>query len=269
MTHLISIDFEGKTNFYNTVAGQSAIKEAHAYDQYGNPIDSEYDLGRDGAFHNYRILIGQFYTSGDMTDPIHALKLKGFQVENVKNEIEFIAKLRTNNYQIAWVISSSSIESDTFISALTEYHSKGGAIFLFADNLPYICHASEFLHRKFGIVLTGNHPGNKTLRFKENGHFHLGHFGQHEIFTGIQNLFEGVTICHPVYLTSRGRSSMVPVATATDGNPCIVVFDPPMHSNEGRLCLDCGFTKLFINWNSPGTARFIVNVSCWLAKARQ
>ena len=251
------------------MAGQSNIKDANAYDEYGNPMNREYDLGRDGAFAGYRILIGQFYTSGDMSAPIAALKMKGFHVDNFKNEFEFISKLQSNTYQIAWVISASSIESSAFVSALLDFHSSGGAIFLFADNIPYICHASEFLHRKFGIVLTGNHPGNKTLRFRDNGHLNAGYFGQHEIFTGIQNLFEGVTICHPVYLKPRNQTPMITVATATDGNPCIALFDPPIDSSEGRLCLDCGFTKLFINWNSAGTARFIVNVSCWLAKAKK
>jgi hypothetical protein len=251
------------------MAGRSNISDANAYDEYGNPTDREYDLGRDGAFIGYRILIGQFYTSGDMNAPIEALKMKGFHVENVKNELEFISKLQSNHYQIAWVISSRSIQSTTFIPTLIDFHSAGGAIFLFADNIPYICHASEFLDRKFGIILTGNYPGNKTLAFRENGHLRAGHFGQHEIFTGIKNLFEGVTICHPVYLTPKNDTSMITIATATDGNPCIAVFDPPVDSAEGRLCLDCGFTKLFINWNSAGTARFIVNVSCWLAKANK
>lgn len=250
------------------MAGQSNISEANGYDQYGNPTNREYDLGRDGAFLGYSILIGQFYTSGDMSAPIEALQVKGFQVDNVKSETEFISKLQSTHYQIAWVISSSSIQTNTFISVLTDFHSAGGAVFLFADNIPYICHASEFLHRKFNIVLTGNHPGNKTLAFRENGHLRAGHFGQHEIFTGIKNLFEGVTICHPVHL-AKDHSSLVTVATATDGNPCIAVFDPAVHSTEGRLCLDCGFTKLFINWNSAGTARFVVNTSCWLAKAKK
>jgi hypothetical protein len=251
------------------MVGQSNIDNANSYDQHGNPANREYDLGRDGAFIRYRILIGQFYTSGDMKAPIEALQIKGFRVENVKNEDEFISKLRSNHYQIAWVISSSTIENNTFISTLIDFHSTGGSIFLFADNIPYVSHASEFLNRKFGIILTGNYPGNKTLVFKENGYLKTGCFGQHEIFTGIKNLFEGVTICHPVYSKSISRKSMTTVATSTGGNPYIVVFDPPADSTEGRLCLDCGFTKLFINWNSPGTARFIVNVTCWLARAKK
>jgi len=251
------------------MAGQNNIDNANSYDQHGNPINREYDLGRDGAFIGYRILIGQFYTSGDMKEPIEALKVKGFQVENVKNEDEFILKLRSNHYQIAWVISSSTIQNTTFITTLIDFHSAGGAIFLFADDIPYVAHASEFLNQKFDITLTGNYQGGRTLVFKENGYLQAGCFGHHEIFTGIKNLFEGVTICHPVYSKSKKHQSMMTVATATDGNPYIIVFDPPANSVEGRLCLDCGFTKLFINWNSAGTARFIVNVSCWLARAKK
>ena len=89
-------------------------------------------------------------------------------------------------------------------------------------------------------------------------------YGQHEIFTGIQNLYEGVTICHPVYPTAGSKNALVNVATATDGSPNIGLYDPPSVSTEGRLALDCGFTKLYYKWDSAGTARYIVNVSCWL-----
>ncbi|CAF0814563.1 unnamed protein product [Adineta ricciae] len=253
--------------FYNAKAGQSNIEDASTYDQYNNPIDGEYDLGRDGAFTDYRILIGQFYKSGDMKAPIDALEKKGFHVESVKTELEFIAKLRSEQYEIAWVISSSSIEQVAFIPTLIDFHAAGGAIFLFADNVPYVSHASGFLNKKFGISLIGNYPGNKTLVFNENGYLEPGYFGQHEIFTGIKNLFEGVTICHPIQSRITASQAMTTLATATDGQPCISVFEPPAGSSEGRLCLDCGFTKLFINWNSAGTARFVVNASCWLAKA--
>ncbi len=125
-------------------------------------------------------------------------------------------------------------------------------------------HASEFLRTKFGITVAGNYHGCKTLTYKEKGHQEVGHFGQHEIFTGITNLYEGYTICHPVYSTPASRNVFVTIGTATDGNSSIAVYDPPTTSNEGRLCLDCGFTKLYINWDSAGTARYIVNVSCWL-----
>ncbi len=185
-------------------------------------------------------------------------------MKHVKTENECITELASNRYQIAWVISTNQIQNPSFISALTAFHSSGGSIFLFADNTPYVCHASEFLKAKFGINVEGNYQGGKTLTYKENGHQQTGHFGQHEIFTGITNLCEGITICHPVYSTPESRQVFVTIATATDGDSSTAVYDPPATSSEGRLCLDCGFKKLYINWNSAGTARYIVNVSCWL-----
>ena len=254
---------------YNEVAGKSCIPDARAYDRYGNPTGREYDLGRDGAFMEFNILIAQFYTDSMFNDaamrkPIDELNLKGFQVRHVKTEDECIKELTSNRYAVAWIISTSHIQNSKFISALTTFHSEGGAIFLFADNTPYTCHASEFLKTKFGITVDGNYHGGKTMTYKEGGHEKTGNFGQHEIFTGITNLFEGITICHPVYSTPSSRSAFVTVATATDGNPSIAVYDSPPTSAEGRICLDCGFTKLYINWDSAGTARYIINTTCWL-----
>ncbi|CAF0854138.1 unnamed protein product [Didymodactylos carnosus] len=256
---------------YNEVAGKSNITDASRYDRYGNPTGREYDLGRDGAFMGFNILIAQFYSGFQFNDaamqvPIDALKVKGFQVKHVKTENECITELASNRYETAWIISTNQIQNSKFISALTAFHSSGGAIFLFADNTPYVCHASEFLKTKFGITVEGNYYGGKTMTYKENGHQKIGNFGQHEIFTGITNLFEGITICHPVYSTPESRTAFVTIATATDDNSSIAVYDPPPTSREGRLCLDCGFTKLYINWDSAGTARYIVNASCWLLR---
>ncbi|CAF1191569.1 unnamed protein product [Adineta steineri] len=257
------------TSFYNDDAGKSKITNAGGYDQYGNPIGKTYDLGRDGAFKDFNILIAQFYADAQFNDAamkivIDALSVKGFQVKHVKAENECITELASNRYEIAWIISTSQIKNANFISALIKYHSSGGAIFLFADNRPFVCHASEFLRTKFGITVDGNYHGGKTMTYKENSHQQTGNFGQHFIFTGIENLFEGITICHPVYSTPASRTLFVPIATATDGNTSIAVYDPPATSAEGRVCLDCGFTKLYINWDSAGTARYIVNASCWL-----
>ncbi|CAF1525643.1 unnamed protein product [Rotaria magnacalcarata] len=256
-------------NFYNKDVGNSTITDAPSYDKHNNPTGRNYDLGKDGAFKDYSILIGRFYLLSEFTDeamqiPIDALKSKGFQVTYVKSENECMTELKTNHHQIVWIISAATIENNTFTSTLTSFHSSGGAILLFADNVPYVSHASEFLQRKFGITLTGEYFGDKTLTFKENGYLQAGFYGQHEIFTGIQNLYEGITICHPVYPTTGSKSALINVATATDGSPNIALYDPPAFSTEGRLALDCGFTKLFCKWDSAGTARYIVNVSCWL-----
>ncbi|CAF1481810.1 unnamed protein product [Adineta ricciae] len=258
---------------YNDAKGKSNITDALAYDCHWNPVGREYDLGRDGAFMGFSILIGQFcsdqtFTDAAMQKPIDELKMKGFQVKFVKSEDECIKELDSNQYQVAWIISDMRIKNRNIISSLTNFHSNGGAVFLFADNTPYVSHANEFLGKKFGVTVEGDYYGTKTLTYAENGHQQKGHFGQHDIFTGVKNLYEGVTICHPVYSTEESRKTFVPIATASDGNTCIAVYDPPASStsNEGRICLDCGYTKLFINWDAAGTARYIVNASCWLLR---
>ena len=262
-----------RSQVYNDVVGKSNITDALAYDCHWNPVGREYDLGRDGAFMGFCILIAQFYSDYQFTDaamqkPIDELKMKGFQVKHVKTEDECVKELASNQYQVAWIISDSNIKNPNMIPCLTNFHSNGGAIFLFADNSPWVRHASDFLQTKFGITVEGNYGGGSTMTYEENSHREKGHFGQHEIFTGIKHLFEGITICHPVYSTSASHTVFVPIATASDGNTSIAVYDPPLSSrtNEGRICLDCGFTKLYINWDSAGTARYIVNASCWLLR---
>jgi hypothetical protein len=153
-------------------------------------------LGKDNAYKNFSILIAQFYTDDQFTEekmqmPINALKKKGFQIMYVKNERDCIAELQSKRHHIAWIISTQTIEEANFISVLNTFQNAGGAIFLFGDNEPWLSHANEYVKMKFGITLTGNYIGNQTLTFKENGHNQTGFFGQHYIFTGIQNLYEG------------------------------------------------------------------------------
>jgi hypothetical protein len=243
------------------------------YDQHGNPQGSSYDFGRDGDYTDCKILIGRPYsddttlTDEQMQKPINALKVKGFQVDLVKKKEEIISKLKSNEYDVAWITCINSDQGNDFTSALKDFHSDGGSIFLFADNEPWIHPVNELLKEKFGITVAGDYKGEKILKYEANGYLKTGCFGRHNIFTGINNLFEGVTISYPVYPTEESKSALVTVATASDGNPCIAVYDPPSESDEGRLCLDCGFTKLYINWDDAGTSRYIVNTSCWLAEA--
>ena len=254
---------------YNDVVGRSEIIEATMHDRFGNPTGREYDLGRDGAYKGYNVLIAQFYSDSQFNDaamqkPMDALHVKGFNVKLAKTENECIKELSSNSYSIVWIISHMSIQDPELIPTLTKFHSNSGGVFLFADNTPYVSHAEAFLKEKFGITLQGDYYGGKTLSYKVDSHRETGHFGQHEIFTGISNLFEGITICHPVYSTPESRNTFVTLATASDHNPTVAVYNPPPISMEGRLCLDCGFTKLYINWDSAGTARYIVNACCWL-----
>jgi hypothetical protein len=110
-----------------------------------------------------------------------------------------------------------------------------------------VSHASEFLNKKFGITLTGSFSGQQTLTYREKGNLEAGHFGQHDLFIGITNLYEEHTICHPVYSTSASRSTFAILATSTDDNPNIAVYDPPAASTEGRFVLGLCLHKIIHN----------------------
>jgi len=81
--------------------------------------------------------------------------------------------------------------------------------------------------------------------------------------TGISSLYEGVTICK---LILKPDSPLQLLATSTDGFPCMAYATSRDFGNPkaGRMVVDCGTTKLWIDWNSAGTARYVRNICVWL-----
>ena len=75
------------------------------------------------------------------------------------------------------------------------------------------------------------------------------------MFTGLEALFEGVTIA-----TIQKSSSITPLMFGSAGNLVCGVFD----RDGKRLVVDTGFTRLYCNWDDAGTARYILNSCVWL-----
>jgi len=47
-------------------------------------------------------------------------------------------------------------------------------------------------------------------------------------------------------------------------------YNPSCKDTEvGRILLDCALTKLYCNWDDAGTARYVVNATCWLVAAER
>ena len=76
--------------------------------------------------------------------------------------------------------------------------SKKKSLFIWADNTPLTYHANLILKHKFkGMFLEGDYYGNKIITgedFATKQKFNMNH----AIAYGLNNLFEGITICHPV-----------------------------------------------------------------------
>jgi len=251
-------------NLTNEVIVENGIE----YDKHGNLLSEEFDLGKDGSFNDFWILIGLF--PNELSSSWHelakkSLEKKGFNVVVERKENKFIELLKEDKFDVAWLISCSqkydSFNEQEFKNAVFNYHKTGKGLFIYGDNAPYFLHANLVLPELVGCSLQGNNYGNKTLSFgstREKGQFDQ----EHLIFAGINNLYEGITICYP-----DQDSKLKTLALGTDGKPCILSCEKGQSNfnDGGRIVVDTGFTKLYQQfWASAGQARYVVNATVWL-----
>eukprot|EP01101_Sappina_pedata_P009975 TRINITY_DN6172_c0_g1_i1.p1 TRINITY_DN6172_c0_g1~~TRINITY_DN6172_c0_g1_i1.p1 ORF type:complete len:544 (-),score=246.40 TRINITY_DN6172_c0_g1_i1:85-1578(-) len=260
------------TNFYTEYAGLNDEIEAEKVDEHSNPVGREFDLGREGAFTNHTILVGLFCPFSVMTDSIFegtvgkALRSKGFDLNIVTKHEEFITQLEKETTDQAWIISSSTLNTNPeFTSALEKFHKTGRGIAFWADNRPWFGDVNPVTKKLFNVELAGDTPGGKVLTLGDIKD--SGKFARHLLTSGISKLFEGITISYPQELES---SPLLSLATSTDGKPCVLYgdyeqFGGKFTSNKvGRVLVDVGFTKLYNNWDTAGTDRYVRNVAVWL-----
>jgi len=217
-TNLSQQNFQ-QQNQTNEVIVENGIE----YDKHGNLLSEEFDLGKDGSFNDFWILIGLFPDELETTWNELAkksLEKKGFNVVVERRENKFIELLRGDKFDVVWLISCLKkydlFNDQEFKNAVFNYHKTGKGLFIFGDNDPYYLHANLVLPELVGCSLQGNNPGNKTLSFGSTRE--IGQFDQlHLIFAGINNLYEGITICYP-----DQDSKLTTLAVGTNGEPCVL-----------------------------------------------
>ena len=250
---------------YGAHAGKSTIEGA-ARDQFGNANGNMFDLGVDGAFKGLTVVVLQMFVGEglDFVLPKAALEEKGFTVILWQHQPPSPPELRRALDQACqlWVISTSAQRlSDEHITIIDEFYRRGKGLYLWGDNHPLYADANAVLAKIFpneGVRLEGNDPATKTLTKKTspNG---IGFDSEHFIFTGIENLYEGITIAR---VLSPERTHITTIAMSSHGHPVTCVLDDGTH----RLAIDGGFTRLIPSfWNvTAGTSRFVKNISAWL-----
>jgi hypothetical protein len=256
-------------NYESNDSGKKAgftEEQVNALRGKGNEERQEYDLGKDGAFNDFSILVGCFYSEvyGSWnTNAGKSLSQKGFRVTITTDEREFIKQLKSNgsNFDVTWIISNnysplSHTEIQDFKSAVLDYHRSGRGLFIYGDNAAWYLHANWVLPEIVGTTLIGDTPGGRVLGYgnaKVPGEFDC----ENLIFSGINYLFEGITICYPAQ-----DAKLTHLATSSDGKPCISFMEStPEH---GRVLVDTGFTKLYCSWEAAGQARYVVNATVYL-----
>jgi len=242
-------------------AGKTDLKGVKT-DKFGNPLGSEFDLAKDGAYRGFTIVVLQLYHTGefDFELPEKALKEKGFDIirwTGAPPIKEFEAALE-KACQL-WIISnSSSILKKGHINTIKNYFDAGNGVYIWGDNDPYFFDANVISKSLFGIGMHGDLIGNKTMSpQKKKG---KAGFLPHLITTGLNKLYEGITIA-----TIQDSEVLSPLMYGSANNLVLSVYD---HHGK-RALIDGGFTKLYCNWDTAGTDRYVKNAAAWLANFDQ
>jgi len=166
--------------------------------------------------------------------------------------------------------SSTLGDDENFVKLVIEAHKKGAGLFIFADNQPFTYQANLVLPEIAGCIVTGDDQGNQTLvcgQPQEPGRFDP----EHLVFSGINSLYEGVTICYPCPVRLEGKTEdevnmLQTLATSTYDRPVISKLEST--DDHGRVIVDTGFTKLDKSrWD--GQERYVVNACVWLTNVER
>jgi len=193
---------------------------------------------------------------------VRHLKKKGFRVTITQSESEFISLLSTHQHDVAWIVSDCSTQlnqdqQEQFKRAVVNFHNSGRGLFIYGDNDPYYYQANLVLPLLVNTRFVGDTPGSKVMSYgKADNSAEFD--AENLIFSGINYLHEGFTICYP---ESDGK--LTHIAKSSDGYPCISFLDS-VPGEHGRIVLDTGFTKLYCGWDDSGQARYVVNATVYL-----
>ncbi|CAE7654091.1 unnamed protein product [Symbiodinium sp. CCMP2592] len=254
-----------KASVYNMDAIRRIYGDA-ARDPWHNPIGSAFDLAQDESLHGFRLIILNAHQRHGLPEDITnhvipTLECKGLEVACCVAVDEFSQRLNTENYHVAWIISTDSWTGGNRLWRRSRNFTKPAE-----DNHPYYDHANVILQELFGFRLEGNTGAGKCLRRNEEGQLTTGEFGGHgKLCCGIEQLFEGVTICYP----NRIPEGWSVFGMSTDSHPVLLCNEAtselPRTAGSGRVVVDCGFTKLMgKHWDQAGTARYVNNCCVWL-----
>jgi len=255
-----------KETEYNFVK-KSEIKNMPAPQSYeakvsGVPVN--YKPRSEGKFTASTILVIQLYTGEgfDFVAPTKALEDKGFSIYCYKDyppspkELEKALSMSTQ----LWVISDSKRKlSDDHVQVIKDYFDKGHGVYIWGDNEPYYADANVLSQALIGTTMLGNVMGDKIVKLKEKD-TKVGLVPNHLITTGLENVYEGVTIA-----TVQDNKDVKPLMYGSAGNVVTAVYE----KNGKRCILDGGFTRLFIKWDTAGTDRYVKNAAAWLVNVEK
>lgn len=240
----------------------SKQKRRVAADGYGNAQGNQYDLAYDGAFDGQTIAVLDFYTGHDFSLPRAALAEKGFGVVRWTRPPppkDLRAALKKSNQ--VWIIAGceGQLLEDEHVSIIKEFFEDGHGLYIWGDNDPCLADADLVARTIFDVRVKGDLPGDRIVPIQPKSGT-PGLAPNHLITTGLEHLYEGVTVA-----TIVPAHGFEPLVYGSANNLVVAVYD----QDQRRAIVDGGFTRLSYKWDSAGTGRYVKNAASWLANAER
>jgi len=258
---------------YNKCAAQNSIYEEITdtdtgkkkrtkveVDVHGNAEGNQYDLAVDGAFKGETVAVLHLYTGEgfDFSLPKAALQEKGFSVYRWINNPPTPKKLEEalNKSCQLWIISSNIQKLNIeHLKVIKKFFDSGKGVYIWGDNEPFYADANYVSDYLIGVKMLGNLPGDEVVGLN-NKHENKGLTTGHLITTGLEHVYEGVTIA-----TIKDKQQVLtPLIYGHESNLVTATYE----QDGKRLILDGGFTRLYISWDNAGTGRYVKNAAAWL-----
>ena len=254
-------------------------------DDHGNARGNQYDLAVDGAFDGQTVLILD-QVGNTLVNTRAALREKGLNsVVYPNGSTPSPAELRKalqKSCQL-WLISSGTpMLNDEHVAAIKAFFDAGHGVYVWGDNDPLYADANRVASALVpGLRMEGNLAGNQTVGLAD--HQGVGLRKGHLITTGLEHLYEGVTIATVQFSKADGHNAALydgaggpsrspplpegftPLLIGSAGNLVSVAFE----KDGKRLVMDGGFTRLAVSWDDAGTARYVKNAAAWLVHAER
>ncbi|MEW5739819.1 MAG: phosphoribosyltransferase [Myxococcota bacterium] len=256
-------------------------------DRHGNARGNQYDLAVDGAFAGQTVLIID-QVGNTLENTRRALKEKGLaSVVYPPGLTPPVAQLRADlekSCQV-WLISNDQPRlSDEHLTALKAFFDAGHGVYVWGDNDPYYTDANRLASTLVpGLRMEGDLRGNQVVGVADGKRGKAGLRAGHLITTGLEHLYEGVTIATVQFHGHDGKNlelydgpggvtrsprlpdGFTPLLYGSAGNLVTVAYE----KDGKRLVMDGGFTRLAVNWDDAGTARYVKNAAAWLVHAER
>ncbi|KAK8789876.1 hypothetical protein WA158_006656 [Blastocystis sp. Blastoise] len=229
--------------------------------------------------------------------PVAKLKVKGFKVDIVYDYFDAMDRLRSGKYRSVvitcspgdGVLGDPEHQGDfnylnSFIKCLHIFHAHRGGIMFMLENSPLDFEACKFFNYEDGpyhiseLCDTEEKIDGRGWIYekkidevdddKDPGYGQFVPIGE-DLFNkecrlpinyGLNKIFEGVTLANidEDELVNCGFKTF---AREQNGHAAVMIKDA--YQNYGRIVIDTAASKLYSDWSSDGTARWISNAVIW------